>query len=136
MESNDPHDEFEAYVASASNNYSSISNALDFYSLMGKINSEIESYKKESRLKATDNFMRFWQEKRHLYPLLSEIVNLFISVPLTEVSVERLLSNMNFILDRLFSNMNFILDPLRAAITRAHLGNLIFVRSNFHLLEI
>lgn len=85
---------------------------------VSKINNKIDAFKKEERLKATEDAFKFWANKKYLYPLFA--------IPITEVSVERL-----------FSNVHFIINPLRTRlnINENHLNNILFVRSNFQLID-
>jgi hAT family C-terminal dimerisation region len=67
------------------------------------LNDEIQRYINIPRLQVTENasedVMTFWNENAPSFPNLSKIAFAIFSIPLTEVDVERLFSNLNFILD-------------------------------------
>lgn len=60
---------------------------------------ELNAYEKLDRLKTSESIMKFWINRSGTFPLLSSAAIQIISAPVTEVSVERLFSNLNFILN-------------------------------------
>lgn len=79
---------------------------------------ELLRYEKLPRLSSKENVMIFW--KNHLtFPILSQIAMIILTVPLTEVDVERL-----------FSNLNFVLNSHRSTMTSDIVDDILIVRMN------
>lgn len=53
------------------------------------------------RLKASESVLKFWQDNKNHYPDLFRIAVIVLAVPATQVSVERLFSQLQFVLDPL-----------------------------------
>ncbi|XP_029167403.1 uncharacterized protein LOC114937896, partial [Nylanderia fulva] len=85
-----------------------------------RVVTELESYDVEQkRLNRKTNILQFWEEKRKSQPELYKLAMVVLSVPATQVSVERL-----------FSGLKFILSPLRTNVNERILENQLLVRSN------
>lgn len=82
------------------------------------IEAEISEFDSFPCLSAETRIMEFWKNQKH-FPVLKEIALDIISAPVTEVSVERL-----------FSRLNFILNPHRAALNAGLLEDILFLRMN------
>lgn len=50
------------------------------------------------RLKTTENIFSFWERNEGTYPVLYELATIILPVPGTEINVERLFSQLRFIL--------------------------------------
>jgi len=90
---------------------------------MRTIETELEEYLKERE--STDNeLLKFWQAKKMKYPHLYKIVVLYAHIPFTEVNVERL-----------FSNVKFLLNPLRLSLADRTINDIMLIRMNIKLFE-
>jgi hypothetical protein len=93
---------------------SSSSNTNHFPSKMSKLEEmkielekELDDYDKMERDKTSpSSWITYWKKKKESLPLLAEIALIAITVPVTEVSVERLFSHLNVILDKRRSLLN------------------------------
>jgi len=85
---------------------------------------EILTYKKQPRISPNESVLKFWEQKKALLPKLYEVVQTLFGMAITEVNVERL-----------FSNVKFILNPLRTRLSAANLQNILFIRVNFDLIK-
>lgn len=65
---------------------------------------ELIEYEKLPRLRAEKQIMEFW-ENQEKFPMLKKIAADILSVPVTEVSVERMFSHLSFILNRYRSTL-------------------------------
>lgn len=84
---------------------------------------ELQNYLKE-KIPTDEKLMPFWKTKKKQYANLYKVASLFFQIPFTEVNVERL-----------FSNVKFILDPLRMSLTDETLNDIMLIRMNIHLFE-
>lgn len=84
-----------------------------------QLEDEIRDYTKADVPKKKMNTITWWIENEEKYPLLSTIALDIISAPLTEVSVERL-----------FSHLNFILTKHRSTLKGTLLDDILFLRLN------
>jgi hypothetical protein len=101
------------------NSCSSSSRESDLY-LLRQIETEIEKYNiEQKRLSRKVNVLQFWEERKNSQPELHKLAMVVLSVPATQVSVERL-----------FSGLKFILSPLRINVNEKILENQLLVRAN------
>ena len=71
------------------------------------------------RLGPRENVIKWWYERRDAYKELFSVAEVIFSVPSTEVSVERL-----------FSQLRFILDPLRTSLSDEHVNEILVLKTN------
>ncbi|XP_071579126.1 zinc finger BED domain-containing protein 4-like [Temnothorax nylanderi] len=91
----------------------------DLY-LLHRVETELERYNiEQKRLNRKINVLPFWEEKKQNQPELYKLAMTVLSVPATQVSVERL-----------FSGLKFILSPLRTNINEHILENQLLIRAN------
>lgn len=84
-----------------------------------KLSSEMSVFEKADRLKTSESIMTFWKNRTNDLPVLSSAAIDIISAPVTEVSVERL-----------FSNLNFILNKHRSVMSASLVEDILFLRMN------
>lgn len=82
------------------------------------LEAELHTFDSLSRVPINTQIMEFWKDQKQL-PVLKEIVLDIISVPVTEVSVERM-----------FSHLNFILNAHRSTLRADLLEDILFLRMN------
>lgn len=71
-----------------------------------KLKNEIEDYEKLPRITAArPNNLKWWNERSKDFPLLSRIALVTLSVPVTEVSVERLFSHLKIVVSDRRTNL-------------------------------
>ena len=87
------------------------------------LETELQEYMKE-KIPTSGNLLAFWQEKQKKYPRLYVFAALYCQVPFTEVDVERL-----------FSNVSFLLHPLRLSMLASTINDIMIVRMNIKLFE-
>lgn len=75
------------------------------------------------RLDRKKNILEFWQENRNTYPHLYRIAMVVLGTPATQVSVERTISSLKF-----------ILQDNRNSLSEETLEDILIIRGNFHLL--
>lgn len=83
------------------------------------INDYIENIGKTPRLQSSDNILEYWNLNKNSKPELYQLSQILMAVPATQVSVERL-----------FSNLAFIYNPLRSRLSENVLETIILIRSN------
>lgn len=83
------------------------------------IDKVLDSFWKEPRIDKDNNVLIYWESKKAVQPILFALSNIVLSVPATQVSVERL-----------FSSLKFVLSPQRAQMSEPLLNSLLLVRSN------
>lgn len=117
-------DELEIYLrnqddSSQSSDFGNFSNSQT--SAVGtKIETLLKSfYIENKRLNHKTNILQFWDSKKAIYPELFELSNIILSVPATQVSVERL-----------FSSLKFVLSPYRSNVSAKNLEDQLLIRSN------
>lgn len=72
-----------------------------------RVVNELETYDVEQkRLNRKIDILHFWEEKRKKQPELYKLAMVILSVPATQVSVERLFSGLKFVLSSLRANIN------------------------------
>lgn len=76
-------------------------------------------YIKQDRLNHKINILKFWKSLETVYPEIYILSKIILSVPSTQVSVERL-----------FSGLKFILSPFRSNINSQNLDDQLLVRTN------
>jgi len=105
--------------SSQSSNFGNLSNSQA--STMGKkIETLLKSFCIENkRLSYKTNILQFRDSKKTIYPELFKISNIILSVPATQVSVERL-----------FSGLKYILSPYRINISAKNLEDQLLIRTN------
>lgn len=74
---------------------------------------------KQDRLNHKINILKFWKSMETVYPEIYILSKIILSVPSTQVSVERL-----------FSGLKFILSPYRSNINSQNLEDQLLVRTN------
>lgn len=74
---------------------------------------------KQTRLSHKVNILKFWKSMENIYPEIYVLAKIILSVPSTQVSVERL-----------FSGLKFILSPYRSNINAQNLEDQLLVRTN------
>lgn len=118
------YDEFENFLKLKerqylANSHLSSSKEPDLH-LLRHVVTEIETYDVEQkRLNRKINILQFWEKKRKSQPELYKLAMVILSLPATQVSVERL-----------FSGLKCILSPLRTNINERILKDQLLVRSN------
>lgn len=75
------------------------------------------------RLKLPENIIKFWKDNKNTYPSLYPLAEVTFAVPRTQVSVERL-----------FSQLRFILNCLRGNLLSDNTNNVLLVLANAHLI--
>lgn len=75
------------------------------------------------RLPSTTSILKYWKDFKDS-PALKEVAQTIMAVPATQVSVERL-----------FSNLAFIYNPLRSNLNETVLENIVLLRSNFNFIS-
>lgn len=86
---------------------------------------EIEMFQKSPRVSMKKSIHEFWRESRKKFPILYDLVCIIMSVPPTEVSVERN-----------FSKLKFVLNRLRSSLSDAELENFLNLSLNSDLFEL
>lgn len=71
-----------------------------------------------------ETVLNFWNSQKKNYPILYQVSQVVFSIPGTQVSVERL-----------FSEMKFVINDLRASLLAESIDDIMLVRRNFSLLE-
>jgi len=86
----------------------------------------IDTYLKTTKPmpRKSKNVLEFWESQRLISPTLYELSQIVLAIPLTQVTVERL-----------FSSLNFILNPLRLNLTTNMVDDLLVMHSNSSVLE-
>lgn len=86
---------------------------------------ELTEYEKLSRLSPAESIMEFWKNQEML-PILKEIATDILSIPVTEVSVERMFSHLTFILNRYRSSLkaDLLEDIMFLRLNKKFVGNL------------
>lgn len=79
----------------------------------------LKSFEDVTRENVETNVLEYWRARRTTHRELSQLASIVLAVPSTEVSVERL-----------FSNVRFILNPLRASLKSTSLDDIILIRAN------
>jgi len=74
---------------------------------------------KQNRLNYKVNILKFWKSMENIYPEIYVLAKIILSVPSTQVSVERL-----------FSGLKFIFSPYRCNINSQNLEDQLLVRTN------
>lgn len=90
-----------------------------------QIENEIQRFYKTTKFQPADtNILEFWKKKHDEaeYPNLFEVVKILLGASPTEVEVERL-----------FSNISYILSPYRSRMSNKVLQAVILVRCNFNV---
>lgn len=67
--------------------------------------------------------LNYWKTRKSEYPMLFKVVPVIFAIPGTQVSVERL-----------FSEMRFIVNDYRASLSKDSIDDIMIVRRNFELL--
>lgn len=102
------------------NSRSSLSTDSDLYIQLRRIETELDTYNiEQKRLSRKTDILQFWNEKKKNQFELYKLATVVLSVPATQVSVERL-----------FSGLKFILSPLRININENILEDQLLVRTN------
>lgn len=78
---------------------------------------ELRRFQDLKRLRADTNILDFWNKQKFDFPLLSEIALTVLSIPVTEVDVERL-----------FSHLTFIHSKLRNCLSDKLISDILFLR--------
>ncbi|CAK1591073.1 unnamed protein product [Parnassius mnemosyne] len=77
--------------------------------LTGEITNTLKAsfkiFLEEPLLKSSESVLKFWEEKQLIYPQLYQLARVALSVPATQVSVERLFSALKFIVSNLRMNL-------------------------------
>lgn len=71
-----------------------------------RLEAEIESFRKLPRAPIDSSVHDIWRKNRKMFPILYEIASIIMSIPPSEVSVERNFSKLNFILNRFRTNLS------------------------------
>ena len=79
----------------------------------------LDAYIKLPRLSLTTNILEHWESQKNSNPVLYILSQVALSIPATQVSVERL-----------FSSLKFILSAQRAQLAQQKLTNVMFIRAN------
>ena len=79
----------------------------------------IEAFSKENRIDKETNLLQYWLERKNVNPVLFHLSQIVLSVPATQVSVERL-----------FSSLKFILSPQRSQMSETLLNDILLIRAN------
>ena len=73
------------------------------------------------RLKASESILKFWERNKGTYPDLFRVAVVILSVPGTQVTVERL-----------FSQLKFILNYLRNSLDADIIDDILLLKANFN----
>lgn len=65
----------------------------------------LEEFNNHPRINSKENVLQFWETKKKTDPLLYELATTVLSIPCTQVSVERLFSSLKFVLSDLRYNL-------------------------------
>lgn len=90
--------------------------------LLVTLNKEFDAYENDSITGTSDekpDSLKFWMNSEDQYPILAPTALDIVTAPMTEVSVERL-----------FSHMNFVLNPRRNCLKGDILEDILFLRMN------
>lgn len=124
-ETNSTYDELESILKikerqhNLTNTYRTLSKESDIYCLR-RLENKLQTYDiEQKRINRKNNILQFWNEKKDDQPELYKLAMTVLSVPATQVSVERL-----------FSGLKFVLSPLRTNIKENILEDQLLVRSN------
>lgn len=98
----DPCDEFAAHLARLAQN--TPSQVVQAQKKPETLEVELSKYEKLPRLAPGEQIMEFWKAQDQL-PILKGIALDIISIPVTEVTVERMFSHLNFVLNRYRSTL-------------------------------
>ncbi len=79
----------------------------------------LDTFLKEPRVEKSKNVLEYWFGKKSSNVVLFELSQIALSVPATQVSVERL-----------FSSLKFVLSPQRSQMSETVLNNVLVVRAN------
>lgn len=102
------------------NSYLLSSKKQDSYLQLRQLEAELETYDiEQKRISRKTNVLQFWKEKRKYQSELYKLAIVVLSVPATQVSVERL-----------FSGLKYISSPLRTNINDKILEDQLLVRTN------
>lgn len=77
-----------------------------------------------TRVKVSENIIKWWSDHKNIYPDLYQVASVILVVPCTQVSVERL-----------FSQLRYILDPLRNRLSEEVIDDILFLKSNIQHFE-
>jgi hypothetical protein len=80
---------------------------------------ELELFNKEKRLPLKTDIFVFWKMKNCEYPKLSQVAEVILTAPVTQVSVERL-----------FAHLNFVLNKHRSTLSKDILEDIMLLRCN------
>ena len=74
---------------------------------MKNLSKEISDYEKMPRiLKTRPKSLKWWSEMKEKFPVLSKIAMIILTVPVTEVSVERMFSHLKIVLSNRRTRMD------------------------------
>lgn len=79
----------------------------------------LEPFRRQPQVDRKTNVLQWWETKQKIYPQLYVMAQIVLSLPVTQVSVERL-----------FSGLKFILSDLRYSMKSPILNDLMIVRTN------
>jgi hypothetical protein len=79
----------------------------------------IDAFCKENRVDKDTNVLQYWLGRKSSNPVLFQLSQIVLSVPATQVSVERL-----------FSSLKFILSSQRSQMSEELLNNVLIIRAN------
>lgn len=82
-----------------------------------KLSFMLGRYEKLPLLRIDTDIMKFWTENKVCFPLLSNVASIILSIPTTEVDVERL-----------FSHLTFVHSKLRNCLTDKIINDILFLR--------
>lgn len=87
------------------------------------MHNELHSFNPK-RMKTNEKVWPFWEKHTNTYAALYALAKIVLAVPGTQVSVERL-----------FSQLKFILNDNRANLSSTVLNNILLLKSNYTLFE-
>ena len=82
--------------------------------------SELDSFLSEKTLGVKENPLKWWQQRKNIYPNLFELVKKYLSVPATSVPCERI-----------FSKAGQISTERRNRLTSKKLKEILFIQHNY-----
>jgi len=91
---------------------------------LNDLESELQEYCLVRLTSSKENVLKYRKDHRDTYPVLYKLATLFFQIAMTEVDVERL-----------FSQVHFILDSLHLCLSDETLDEIMLIRCNFELFQ-
>ena len=86
---------------------------------MSKIDKILYDFRRTPRMNSKNSLLAYWKDNKYVMPELYKLAMICLSVPMSQVSIERLFSSMKYILSDLRGNLSpDLLDDI--LLTRAY----------------